>query len=431
MKLNKVLFYGQGNGRDHANHIAIAKCKNIEFCSLICNENALMQREENVYVVKDINEAVKFAENFNPDLVIISNRKDLSEGATEIFREAGFRVFGITKDVSRLETEKEYAKDFMKRHNINTPHYYVAENKDEAIKFIKENWEKTKRGYVLKVEQLSKNSFARTAVPANQKEAIKELHRLYETTKNARIIIEEKINGYELSLHVLINNGKYSILPFVQDYKKKYSNNEGPMTAGMASVAQSTPYSSKLLEKLRKHIVNPTIKGFEEEGIEYNYILYIGVMVTDEGEPYVLEYNTRTGNPEWLALLGLLKKPYNELIETFYNNIEKVKSFWKNNSYSVAIYGISAGYPEYERKNFCEEITGFCSLSKDIDIIGEYITENNGKFYPNGGRVFAIRRVGNDFEKIRGKLIKDFQQIHMNGMYFRDDIKELTISNNE
>ena len=117
-------------------------------------------------------------------------------------------------------------------------------------------------------------------------------------------------------MHVLINNDKYSVLPMVQDHKKKYPNDEGPMTAGTVSVAEGKPCPDDLMKKLRKDIIEPTIKGFIKEKIEYNYILYIGVMVTETGVPYVLEYNTRTGNPEWLALTGLLEKNLIDLINT-------------------------------------------------------------------------------------------------------------------
>ena len=189
-KLKKILLYGQGNGRDHANHIAISKCKNIDYCSLISNKNALMEKEKNVYYIKTIDDAIKFAKTYNPDLVIISNRKDLSDGATKIFRENGFKVFGITKEVAKLETAKEYAKDFMIRNKINTPDYYVAKSEDEAVEFIKKNWNKKKHGYVLKVDQFSKNSFERTAVPSNLSECIKEINRLFTTTPNSKLIIE-------------------------------------------------------------------------------------------------------------------------------------------------------------------------------------------------------------------------------------------------
>nr|MBP3680745.1 hypothetical protein [Clostridia bacterium] len=427
-KINKIILYGQGNGRDHANHIALMKSNNIEFCSLIRNENALMEQYKNVYYIKSIEDAIRFANDYHPDLIIISNRADLNDGATERFRECGFEVFGITKEVARLETVKEYAKKFMMRNNINTPDYFVADNEDNAIKFVKSNWNKTKYGYVLKVDQFSKNSFERTSVPESLENAIQEINRLFNSTPNAKLIIEERIIGYELSLHILINNGKYTILPLVQDYKKKYPNNEGPMTAGTASVASGKEIPCELLEMLKKYTIEPTITALKKENIEYNYILYIGVMISNDGKPYILEYNTRTGNPEWLALLGLLDKSFAELIEAFYNNIDEISNFWKKDSYSIAMYGFSAGYPEVERKYFNEKIMNLNKISCDTDIIGEHIVKQNNNLVPSGGRVFALRRVGNNFDNVKKEIIQEFYKIKMNGLYFRDDIKQINLT---
>ena len=145
-----------------------------------------MEKYDNVYYIKSIHEAIEFAKKYNPDLVIISNRKDLSNGVTERFREEGFETFGITKEVAKLETVKEYAKEFMVRNNINTPEYYVTDDENDAVKYIQENWSNTQYGYVFKVDQFSKNSFERTAVPDNLEDAIQDIQRLFNSPASAR-----------------------------------------------------------------------------------------------------------------------------------------------------------------------------------------------------------------------------------------------------
>lgn len=425
MKINKILLYGQGNGRDHINHLEMKKCKNLEYISLIKNENALMEKDGNVLRIANIKDAVEYAKKYKPDLIMVSNRGDLSEGAVDIFRKEGFNTFGITKELAKLETSKAYSKDFMKRNNISTPDYFLAKDETEAIKFIEKNWDKTQNGYVLKVEQFSKNSFARTAVPETVGEAISEIHRLFDLTPNAQLIIEEKIKGYELSLHILINNGKYTILPLVQDYKRKYPKDEGPMTAGTVSVAETKAVPDELICRLKKEVIEPTILGFKRENINYNYVLYIGVMITESGKPYILEYNTRTGNPEWLAILGLLDKPFIELIESYYNDISKISNFWRQDYYSIAMYGFSSGYPECERIYFNEKIKNLEKLRQDTEIIGEHIVKKGLDFVPSGGRVFALRRIGKNFEETKTKLLDEFYKIKMNGLYFREDIKPI------
>ena len=426
MKINKIVYYGQGNGRDHINHIcSINNSENIEVYSIIQNENALMEQEKNVIRVKNIEEALKETKRINPDLVVIGNRADLSSGATESFKNVGFATLGITKDVALLETSKEYSKEFMIRNNIPTPKYFVANNIDDAIDYVTKNWNKTANGLVFKVDQFSKNSFERTAVPEDLDDAINNIHRLFSSTPNARVFIEEKIKGYEISLHVLIKGNNYFVFPFVQDYKRKYPDNEGPMTAGTASVASTQQYPVELLAKIEKNIIIPTIQGFEKEKIKYDYILYIGLMITENDIPYVLEYNTRTGNPEWLAILGLLKGSLPNLLENYYNNFQNISSLWKENQISIAMYGFSAGYPETTRKEFEENIMGLDKVSKDIKVIGEHIKKRNNKYYPSGGRVFALMNTGDEFETVKNHIIDNFYKINMNGLYFRYDLKKI------
>lgn len=426
MKINKIVYYGQGNGRDHINHMySIKNFNNVEVYSIIQKENALMEKERNVIRVKNIRDALEEIKKINPDLIVISNRADLANGTTESFRSAGFKVFGITKEVALLETNKEYAKMFMNRNNILTPKYFVANCMDEAIRYVTDNWNNTQNGFVLKVDQFSKNSFDRTAVPENLNDAIKEIYRLYASTPNAKLIVEEKIEGYELSLHVLIKEDDYFIFPLVQDYKRKYPNDEGPMTAGMASVASTQKYPEGLLEKIENNIVIPTIQGFKKEKIEYNYVLYIGLIITDDGSTYVLEYNTRTGNPEWLAILGLMSSDLTDLFERYYEDFQSIDSLWKKDMLSIAMYGLSVGYPETERTSFPENIEGFEKLSNNIRVVGENIKKRGSKYFPSGGRVFALLNSGKQFEIIKEQLIENFYKINMDGLYFRYDIKEI------
>lgn len=427
MKIKKIVFYGKGNGRDHANHISSLLSKDIETYSIIQNENALMEKEKNVIRVNDIEETLKVLKKIKPDLVVISNRADLADNISTLFEKKGFNVFGISSDVAKLETCKEYAKEFMIRNKIRTPKYLVTDNKEEALKYVLSNWDKTEYGFVLKVDQFSRNSFERTAVPDNIEEAITCVDRLFNSTPNARLLIEEKIKGVELSLHVLIKGKEYSILPMVQDYKKKYPNNEGPMTAGAASVACGKYYPQQLKQKLVNDIIKPTIRGFINENITYNYILYIGIMITPRGIPYVLEYNTRTGNPEWLALLGLLNVSLSELLDRYYNDFESINMCWNNKNTSVAIYGFSSGYPETERKIFEENIMCLEKVKKDTAIIGEHVIKEHDELYPDGGRVFALRRTGEDFVEIKKSLMEDFYKIKMNGLYFRSDITNIVL----
>jgi len=177
------------------------------------------------------------------------------------------------------------------------------------------------------------------------------------------------------------------------------------------------------LEKMLSDFCND-VSTFDAERIKYQSILYIGVMVTEDGTPYVLEYNTRSGNPEWLAILGLLNGKLYDVYNNFFNNeIEKISQYWDQDKISVALYGLSAGYPETIRSNFSEEILGLDDVKADVDIFAESLTKKNDKYFPNGGRVLALRKVGNDFDNIMQDLVEGYNSIKMNGLFFRNDVQ--------
>lgn len=423
--MNKVLFYGLGNARDHANHHYSKGIDNTQFFSIIQNNNALMENYDNVYVIKSLNEAINFAKNYNPDLVVISNRKDLNNGVYEEFKRYGFNVFGINKKAAKLESDKIYAKRLMSKYNVPTPNYFYTTSLEKATDFLYKNWNKSKYGYVLKVCKNAKKSFDRTSVPRNLDDAIEETKRLFNTLDNVELLIEECIVGYEISLHILIKDGKYSILPIVQDYKRKYKNNTGPMTAGTSSVASTQIKYDYILKKMEKEVIKPTMNLIEKERIEYNYILYIGVIIDKNNNAFVLEYNTRSGNPEWLAILGLLNCSLISMYDNYYNNFDNLNKMWKREENSVVIYGMLSEYPEFESSIHNEKILGFDKLDETMKLFGENIVRLNNNYYSSGGRVFALGKVSNRFEEAKKDIINSFSLIDMENLYFRDDIVKI------
>jgi phosphoribosylamine--glycine ligase len=423
--MKKILFYGLGNARDHANHYYSLNSDKIEYCSIIQNNNSLMEEYDNVYVIQSLNEAIKFAKIYSPDLVVISNRNDLKNGVYDSFKDEGFNVFGIDSIAAKLENNKSFAKKLMKKHKIPSPRYFCTRKLEEARSFLNKNWNKTKHGYVLKVSENAKKSFDRTSVPINLDEALKECERLFASTNNVELIIEERIIGYEISLHIIIKDGEYVLLPIVQDYKKKNENDVGAMTAGMGCVASTDSEYTQLLKMLEKETVIPTINMIKKEKILYNYILYIGVIISEDGKPFVLEYNTRSGNPEWLAILGLMKCPLTCMFDLYYTDFKRINHIWKENNNSVVIYGINSGYPEEEKTVYSNCIDGLDKINKNVKIFGEHIVNRSKKLYPSGGRVFALSYTNSSFDKAKQEIIKNFKLINMENLYFRKDIMSI------
>ncbi|OFW86922.1 MAG: hypothetical protein A3B66_07305 [Alphaproteobacteria bacterium RIFCSPHIGHO2_02_FULL_46_13] len=421
MQRRKILLYGSGNGREHATLRALKFDHNtdVDVRCLVHGTNALMLREPGVYSIKSRNDALSFAEEFQPDNVLILSPTELIAGDADFFSQNGYNVFGASQKASLIEHSKVFSKKFMMKYHIPTPDYYAAQNLVDAETYLIENWSLRKKGYVLKKDIFSMNAYDRTDTPDTLEEAITSVRRLYNGAESGQMILEERISGYELSLHILVDGSRYYVMPAVQDYKKLFPNDLGPMTHGVAAVATSAPYPIDLYSKICKQIIEPTLEGFIAEKIEYKSLLYIGLMI-ENGEPRVLEYNVRSGNPEWLSLMGLLDVPFMDMLDNFGEHS------WKQNVFSLTSFGLAAGYPETPRPYYTEAISGL-DLIENVDLIGESILSRDGLYYPSGGRVFALRSTDASFDGAQQKISTAFNSLRMNGVYYRNDLKPLIL----
>jgi len=412
MRKQKILIYGSGNAREHATYEALRSNEH-EIYSLTTKTNALLEKQPNVFKISNISEALKFSNEIKPDKVLILGPEELISGAADIFRKNKFDVFGASQKASILEHSKSYSKEFMTKYGIPTPEYFNFYNKQDAYHFLINNW--GKKTYVLKTDIFSMNAYDRTVTPESLDEAIISLERLYLSNPNAKIIIEEMISGYELSAHILIQGDSYFILPLVQDYKK-IVDDSSPMTHGTAAVATSGPYPKELIDNIEKYVVEPTISGLKEEGIVYSSILYIGLMI-EKNQPQVLEYNVRSGNPEWLSIMGLLNTP---LIEALYYPSH---SHWNQGS-SLTSFIMAKDYPEVTRDLYKETITGMNKIF-NCDIFGESIIKRDNEYYPSGGRILAIRDSNLDFNIAKLNVLKSINEIQLDGKKYRSDLREI------
>lgn len=426
MRPRKILLYGSGNAREHATFHALSHDQpDVEVRALILKENALMQREGGVAIVNGLQTALAFADEYDPDEVFVLSPTELIEGAADAFRYKGYKVFGASRAMAHLEYSKIFAKDFMRRHRIPTPGYFVAESVTAAEQYISQNWDKSDNGYVIKTDLFSMNAYDRTDTPANLEDALTSICRLEKSSPHTKFILEEKISGYELSLHLLVDGERYYTLPPVKDYKKPFPGGEGPMTHGVASVAAAVPYPHDLFKRVREEIIEPTLRGLREEGIDYRHILYVGLMISG-GQPQVLEYNVRSGSPEWLSLLGLLATPLPNLLDGFERDTLSGR-LWKEGCSCVTSFGLAAGYPETARTRYRETIRGLDGVAAGT-AFGESVVVRNGVYFPSGGRVFAVRRTGEDFAEICRGVVAVFDAVAMNGLYYLDELSPLAFN---
>lgn len=423
MRTKRVLIYGPGNAREHATYRALKQGgrNSVDVLALIKNRNALLEMAPGVRVVDGLSMALEIASEYRPDLVLVTSPNELIAGDADIFRSHEHATFGVSAQAAQLEASKIFSKKFMQRHHIPTPNYYVAKHIDEAESYLKLNWDRSRAGYVLKTDRFSMNAYDRTDTPEDLDAAISAARRLFKSSPDNNLVLEERITGYELSLHVLVDKDKYYILPPVQDYKKLLPNNEGAMTHGVVAVATSQPYPITLYQKLCQSIIEPTLEGLSKDGILYQSILYIGLMITNDG-PFVLEYNVRSGNPEWLSLLGLLQGSLVEVFDSFKDQSSKaLEQCWKQDHFCVTAFGLAAGYPETARKGYAEQISGLDQSLQGVDIFGESIIRDLEGLRPSGGRIFAIRAGDADFSTVQTKIKSSFDKIRMNGLFYRDD----------
>lgn len=423
MRKRRILIYGPGNAREHATWYGLKdKRPDLDIAILALNQNALLQREANVTVIKDLRDALIFSKEYEPDDVYIPGPTELIAGDADVFRKAGYKVFGVSQKGARLESSKIFAKEFMRRHQIPTPDSYTESNISDAENFVLKNWGVKKDRYVIKTDLFTMNAYERTETPNSVDSALKSIRRLYGVDPNTKIIFEEYVEGYELSFHLLVNGERYYVLPPVQDYKKLSSGNDGPMTHGVAAVAAAKPYPDHLLKTLTDMVIKPTLSGLIKEKIHYQSILYIGLIIK-EGQPMVLEYNVRSGNPEWLSLLGLLDTSLVDLLDDFERD-SVTGRYWKEKQFSITSFGLARGYPQKQRDKYPEIIKGIENIPSG-ELFGESIVLDNGEYHPSGGRIFAIRKNGNDFTSMCRQIENKFNEISMDGLFYRTDLNLL------
>ncbi|MGV8001686.1 phosphoribosylamine--glycine ligase [Photorhabdus temperata subsp. temperata] len=407
----KILLYGSGNSREHATYVAIQQDADCECYCAIKNANALLEEMPNVHRIRDVNEAIALAEKLAVDRVLVLSPLELMAGDCDKFHLAGFNTFGASGHSSRLENSKSFAKNFMRRYNIPTPECRLFTDYSVAERFLKSEWSNSQ--FVIKPDVFSMNAYDRTATPDSLEDAILHLRRFYAMNSDSSVLLEKRISGYELSLHVLFTGDDYFILPLVQDYKRLCDQDKGPMTHGMAALAFNGAYPSKLLDNIKSQVIEPTLLGLEQENIEFNSILYFGLMISEE-TPYLLEYNVRSGNPEWLSILGLLDA---NLIDA----LDSPKSkHWKQ-GYSLTSFVTTKEYPVINEDHFSVPITKVYP-GNGCKVFGESIIKTAGQYYPAGGRVVAFRDTGPDFKLIKKNVLNAIENIEFEGKQYRTDM---------
>jgi len=417
-----ILLLGSG-GREHAFALAITKspkCSNL----FVANGNTGTQKiATNVNInVNQFDQIKTFCLENEINMVVVGPEDPLVNGIYDFFKNdenlKNIQVVGPSKNGAKLEGSKEFAKQFLIKNNIPTANYrsFTQENIQDGITFLQQ----LKPPYVLKADGLAQGKGV--LILNDLEQAKHELGQMLENKKfgnaSTKVVIEEFLDGIELSCFVLTDGKNYKILPTAKDYKRIGEADKGLNTGGMGAISPVPFADEDFMQKIENKIVKPTIKGLQNDTIEYKGFIFIG-LIKVQNEPYVIEYNVRMGDPETEVVLPRIKT---DLIDLFLalekQELDKIPLEIDPKS-AVTVMMVSGGYPE-EYKNG-KEIFGLENNTDSI-VFHAGTRQENGRILTNGGRVLAVTSFGNDFKEALQTSYKNIEKIHFENKYYRKDI---------
>ena len=415
----KILILGSG-GREYSIGRAIKNEQEGHELFFQPGNGATNELGKNI-AISDYDELVTFAKENEIELTIVGPEAPLVDGVVNIFKENGLTIFGPSKEAAQLEGSKVYMKNFLAKYNIPTAKYIESDSIEDLFKFTNS----LSTPIVVKADGLCGGKGVIIAQSHDEaKKAISEmLSGKSFGDAGKKVIVEEFLDGYELSMFAVCDGKDYILLPAAQDHKRIGDGDTGPNTGGMGAYAPTPLVDEELYQKVRDRVIRPTLDGMQKEGAPFEGVLFIGIMVVN-GEPITLEFNVRFGDPECEILMPLMTSPVSDMFyKAATNRLADIKVEFSD-QYAVGVVMASENYP-YGSSTPAEIILDDVKheeIAKNTHISFAGVTLEDGKLYATGGRVLVCVGLGDSIKQARDRAYLRCGQVHFAGKKLRRDI---------
>ncbi|MCT9070715.1 phosphoribosylamine--glycine ligase [Cupriavidus gilardii] len=414
----KVLVVGSG-GREHALAWKLAQSPKVQVVYVAPGNGgtALDKRLQNVPVT-DPAALAEFARQQSVHFTVVGPEAPLAAGIVDVFRAQGLRIFGPSRAAAQLESSKDFAKDFMHRHQIPTAAYQTFADAGQAHAYI----DAQGAPIVIKADGLAAGKGVVVATTLEEAHAAVDMmladNKLGDA--GARVVIEEFLEGEEASFIVMVDGANVLALATSQDHKRLLDGDAGPNTGGMGAYSPAPVVTPALHARVLREIIMPTVRGMEKDGIPYTGFLYAGLMIDSEGNPKTLEFNCRMGDPETQPIMARLKTDLFDVMEHAVNGrLDAVELDWDRRT-ALGVVMAAHGYPDAPRKG--DLITGIPAETDDSVTFHAGTTLADGKLLTAGGRVLCVVGLADTVKAAQRAAYAAAQQIHFDGMQYRSDI---------